>query len=126
MKKIPTIFERDWDGNRGVIPKFNEEFKSVFNAIKKGYLVPAEKLDGTNVRVTVRNRKVVRLEKRRNPTPGEKKDGVIDPLYVDASVNNPEDTHIIKAVCCAYFAEIDDGEYSGEAIGENIQGNPLN
>ncbi|MCH8821551.1 hypothetical protein IID23_03425, partial [Patescibacteria group bacterium] len=58
MKKIQTIFKRNWEGNRGVINEYEVAVKSIIFAI------PTEKLDGTNVRITVRNLQVVRVEKR--------------------------------------------------------------
>ena len=55
MEKIRTIFDRNWDSNRKInskliVPDFDFE-----NSIA------TEKLDGMNVRVTVRNEHVVIL-----------------------------------------------------------------
>ena len=85
-----------------------------------------EKLDGTNIRVTVRNHTVVRVEKRRNPTKIEKHKGIKDPWYTDAYETEPSDKHIFNAVKGTDFTTIPDGEWSAEALGEKIQGNPLN
>ena len=63
MKKIKTIFDRDWDGDKTVIDKLSEGI-SVEDLISA---VATEKLDGMNVRATIRNGTCVRLEKRRNP-----------------------------------------------------------
>jgi len=120
MQKIPTIFNRNWEGNRKIIdqlliPDFDFE-----NAIA------TEKLDGMNVRVTVRNHTVVRLEKRRNPSKIQKKNGIVDPWYVDANVEAKEDAYLFDAVKSNDFSEVPDGEWSAEALGEKIQGNPLN
>lgn len=118
MEKIPTIFKRDWDGNRAVVNEYAQEF-DFSNAIA------TEKLDGMNVRVTIRNGGPVRLEKRRNPNKEQKKDGIIDPWYVDADPNSSEDKYLFVALLNTNFKHIPDGEWSGEAIGPKIQGNPL-
>jgi hypothetical protein len=55
MEKIPTIFDRNWETNR----KVNE--KLVVENFDFGNAIATEKLDGTNVRVTVRNHIVVRV-----------------------------------------------------------------
>ncbi len=50
MKKIKTIFDRDWDGTRAVVNKYIDGFDpSVLSGAKA-----TEKLDGTNVRATIR------------------------------------------------------------------------
>ena len=120
MQKIPTIFNRNWDGNRKVVdhlivPDFDFE-----NAIA------TEKLDGMNVRVTVRNHTVVRLEKRRNPNKAQKQQGIVDPWYVDANESDKGDAYLFQAVEGTNFSTVPDGEWSAEALGEKVQGNPLN
>jgi len=117
MNKIPTIFDRDWKGNRGVVST------TVVPISKEA--VATEKADGTNVRLTVRNHRLVRLEKRRNPTKKEKLMGIKDPWYVDADEYSPQDKYIWDAARNTVLEEVSDGEWSGEAIGEKIQGNPL-
>lgn len=119
MQKIPTIFDRDWNGNRGVVDKLviDSEFFLV--------AVPTEKVDGTNVRITVRNHMVVRVEKRRNPDKIQKAKGIEDPWYIDADEYDPQDKYIYDAVKNTDFKDIPDGEWSAEAFGLNIQGNPL-
>ena len=119
MEKIPTIFERNWEGNYGVLDKYVKEFDF-------SDAVATEKLDGTNVRVTVRNHTAVRLEKRRNPDKIQKHKGIKEPWYVDASEYDPQDKWIQDALKNTNLSEIPDGEWSGEAVGINIQGNPLN
>lgn len=125
MRKTPTIFDRDWEGNRGVRPA------QVYAA--EG--VATEKLDGTNVRVTVRTDETdgiaasvvyaVRLEKRRNPTKEQKKDGITEPWYVDASRDDPADRFIFEALDNTSLMDVPQGEWSAEAVGPKIQGNPL-
>lgn len=123
MQKIPTIFERDWEGNRGVINKYID---GVDGALLASFAcVPTEKLDGTNVRLTVRAGMLVRLEKRRNPSKAERAKGIEEPWYVDANPSDPQDKHIYDAASNTDLSSAPDGEWSGEAIGKNIQGNPL-
>ena len=120
MKKIKTIFERDWNNTGKILEQYAE------GVIPQELLlcVATEKLDGTNIRVTVRNHIVVRVEKRRNPDKIQKHKGIIDPWYVDASESS-EDKWIMEAVKNTDFSSIPDGEWSGEALGPAIQGNPL-
>ena len=120
MKKIQTIFGRNWDGDRKV---FNEP---IIGLSLLDDATPTEKLDGTNVRLTIRSHKVVRVEKRRNPSKREKHEGINEPWYVDADEFSPGDKYIFEAVRSREYSEIEDGEWSGEAVGEKIQGNPLN
>lgn len=119
MKKIKTIFERDWNGDKTVIDKMVEGAEKITN------YVATEKLDGMNVRITVRNHSIVRLEKRRNPDKIQKVKGIIDPWYVDADPCNPQDKYLFEAIANTDFSDTPDGEWSAEAIGKNIQGNPL-
>lgn len=119
MEKIKTIFERNWETDRKVTDKLLVDF-DFENA------VATEKLDGMNIRVTVRSGYVVRVEKRRNPSKAEKALGIVDPWYVDADANLPDDKWIFDAVNHTDFTTVPDGEWSAEAMGKNIQGNPLN
>ena len=122
MEKIKTIFDRDWKGNRKVINKFIDGF----NIEDLEGAIATEKLDGMNVRTTIRNGIMVRLEKRRNPTKLQKAQGIIDPWYVDADEFGKEDKWLFDAVKNTDFSKLPNGEWSGEAIGKKIQGNPLN
>ena len=87
--------------------------------------VATEKLDGMNVRATVRNGSCVRLEKRRNPDKIQKQKGIVDPWYVDASEYESQDKHLFDALKNTVLGDLPDGEWSGEALGPDIQGNPL-
>lgn len=118
MNKILTIFDRNWEGNRGLINKQIIE-------IPEG-AIATEKVDGTNIRLTIRNKILVRLEKRRNPDKIQKLKGIKEPWYIDADEYSPGDKWIYDAVKHLELNEILDGEWSGEAFGKNIQGNPLN
>lgn len=120
MEKIPTIFDRNWEGNRKVNAKLIVPDFDFANAIA------TEKLDGMNVRITVRNHMVVRVEKRRNPNKNQKKLGIKDPWYVDAQESDKNDQYIFDAIKNTDFSAVPDGEWSAEALGEKIQGNPLN
>lgn len=84
-----------------------------------------EKLDGTNVRLTVRRGHVVRVEKRRNPSKLQKQQGIIDAWYVDADEFSKEDKWIFEAVKGTDVSGWPDGEHPAEALGPNVQGNPL-
>ena len=122
MNKIKTIFDRDWQGDRKVIDKYIEEFNP-------DLLIDAtatEKLDGMNVRATLRNGISVRLEKRRNPDKIQKAKGIKEPWYKDADEYSPEDKWLFDALKNTNLLELPDGEWSGESLGTNIQGNPLN
>ena len=85
MEKIPTIFDRG--DNFRVIDKVREGCEWVF----EGEGVATEKLDGTNVRLTIRAGQCVRVEKRRNPSKIQKKNGIKDGWYVDADEFGKED-----------------------------------
>lgn len=125
MEKIPTIFDRDWDGNRGVVPRLMLPVEAFQRA------VATEKLDGTNVRLTVRCERLVRVEARRNPRPQEKDLGITEPWYRDATgstayvVPDSADKHVVDAAMRTPLEGVPDGEWSAEAIGPKIQGNPL-
>jgi hypothetical protein len=119
MEKIPTIFERGADFK--VLDKRRQGCEWVFAGEGRA----TEKLDGSNVRLTVRAGQVVRVEKRRNPTKTQKERGVIDGWYVDADEYAKEDKHLFAAVKGTDVEGWPDGEHSCEALGPNIQGNPL-
>ncbi|MEO1054731.1 MAG: hypothetical protein AAFX87_29130 [Bacteroidota bacterium] len=119
MEKIQTIFDRNWETDRRVNEKANVEFD--FEGA-----VATEKLDGTNIRLTVRSGTIVRVEKRRNPTKIQKQKGIKEPWYVDADDRDPQDKWVFDAVNNTDFLNVPDGEWSAEAIGKNIQANPLN
>lgn len=82
MEKIRTIFDRNWEGDRKISSKLIVKDFDFNNSIA------TEKLDGMNIRVTVRNKIVVRVEKRRNPSKIQKSQGIKDPWYVDADEFN--------------------------------------
>lgn len=119
MEKIPTLFERDDDFR--VVNRPRPECAWVF----EGEGTPTEKLDGTNVRLTVRSGQLVRLEKRRNPNKAQKKQGIVDGWYIDASEDASEDKWIFEAARNTDVSGWADGEHSCEALGPRIQGNPL-
>jgi hypothetical protein len=119
MEKIPTLFERD-DRFR-VVDSPREECAWVF----EGEGLPTEKLDGTNVRLTVRSGLVVRVEKRRNPSKAQKAQGIKDGWYVDVDEYSAEDKWILASARNTDVTQWPDGEHSCEALGPRIQGNPL-
>lgn len=118
MEKIPTLFERD-DRFR-VVDRPRAECAWVFEGAGTG----TEKLDGTNVRLTVRSGLLVRVEKRRNPSKAQKHQGIVDGWYVDAA-EGAEDKWIQAAARNTDVSEWPDGEHPCEALGPRIQGNPL-
>lgn len=120
MEKIPTIFDRNWEGNRKINSTLIVEDFDFKNALA------TEKLDGMNVRITVRNHSLVRLEKRRNPNKLQKEFGIKDPWYVDAVGGSKSDAYLFTAAENTDLSKVPDGEWSAEALGEKIQGNPLN
>lgn len=119
MEKIPTIFDRDERFRVQDRPRKGCEW------VFAGEGRATEKLDGTNVRLTVRGGQVVRLEKRRNPTKLQKQQGVIDGWYVDADEHSKEDKWILEAMKATDVSGWPDGEHSAEALGPSIQGNVL-
>src|SRR5207249_2561967 len=91
MEKIPTLFERDERFH--VVDRPRAECAWVFD----GAGVGTEKLDGTNVRLTVRSGQLVRVEKRRNPSKAQKQQGIVDGWYVDTAEGSAEDKWILAA-----------------------------
>lgn len=121
MFKIQNVFERDENGT--LLPFYT--YPGLLLNCADRYVSATEKLDGTNVRLTIRNHTVVRIEKRRHPNKEQKSVGIIEPWYIDVSVTNPNDKHIIEAVAQTDISRWHDGEYFCEAIGPKIQNNPL-
>ena len=119
MEKIPTIFDRGDDF------KVVDHVRAGCEWVFAGEGAPTEKLDGTNVRLTLRSGRVVRVEKRRNPTKVQKKQGIIDGWYMDADEAASEDRWLFEAVNNTDVASWPDGEHSCEALGPKIQGNDL-
>ena len=119
MEKIPTIFDRGDDFR--VIDQIREGCEWVF----EGEGEATEKVDGTNIRLTIRAKQCVRVEKRRNPSKIQKKSGIIDGWYVDADPHAKEDRWIYEAVENTDLNLWPDGEHPCEAMGPKIQGNTL-
>ncbi len=120
MHKIPTLLERN-PGTFKVVDKVKEDCLWVV----AGQGIATEKLDGTNVRLTVRLATVVRIEKRRNPDKGQKKLGILDGWYTDVDPRDSSNRWIVEAVNRTSYLEWSDGEHCCEALGPKIQGNPL-
>lgn len=118
MKKIPTLFMRNEKF------KVTPEVKTECRWVVDGEGIATEKLDGTNVRLTVKGGEVIHIEKRRNPTKDEKAQGV-EPSYTDAHRDDSLDKHIFKAADNTDVSDWPDGKYECEAVGPKIQGNPL-
>lgn len=120
MKKTPNLFLRDRE--TGLITK---EVDPQCQWAIDGEGVVTEKLDGTNVRLTVRTGTIVRIEKRRNPKKDEKTVGIVNPWYVDVSDEDPSDKHVRLAAQNTDVSTWGDDSYVCEAIGPKIQSNPL-
>lgn len=83
-----------------------------------------EMIPGAPVRVTVRNHEAVRLEVVAKPSDEQRKTGIEDPWYRDASQSGAE-LWLWEAVKTTSFDKVPDGEWFGEAIGENINRNSM-
>ncbi len=118
MQKIETIFDRG--DNFKVTPKIRVGTEWVFT----GEGIATEKIDGTNIRITIASGKITKVEKRHNPTQEEKVLGQ-EPGYIDAHESDPSDKHIFRAVSGTDVSNLANGEYPCEAFGPKIQGNPL-
>ncbi len=119
MEKIPTIFDR------GENFKVTDQPRKGCEWVFAGEGRATEKVDGTNVRITIRSGHVVRIEKRRNPSKLQKQQGITDGWYVDTDEFGKEDKWILEAVKGTDVSGWPDGEHSAEALGPSIQGNPL-
>ena len=120
MKKIPTIFERDWDGDRSrVIDKPHPACKWVF----AGEGVPTRKLDGTSC--LIRGGKLYRRR--------ELKAGQEAPADFEVADKDEETGKTVGWVPVgggtedkwhrgAFLPGLPDGTY--ELVGPHIQGNP--
>ena len=60
------------------------------------------------------------------PIKFKKAKGITEPWYKDIDEYDPQDKYIIDGIKNTDFSKIPDGEWSGELLGKNIQGNPLN
>lgn len=119
MQKIPTLFQRDLKTFKVI-----NEVKPGCEWVLNGEGIATEKLDGMNVRVTLRAGTVVRIEKRRNPNKEQKQRGIVDGWYADVDYDYPGDDYIVDAVRSTDVSLWPDGEHPCEAVGEKIQGNP--
>lgn len=124
MNKIPTIFERDWDGDRSrVLDKPAAGCDWVF----AGEGTATRKLDGTCCRI--RNGK---LYKRHEVRPNRTAPDGFEPVATDDETgktvgwvpvgDGPEDRWHREAFQLAFKDELVDGTY--ELIGPKVQGNP--
>ena len=119
MEKRPTIF------GRGPDFKITDQIRPGCEWVFTGEGEATEKIDGTNVRLTIRSGQLERIEKRRNPSKLQKRGGIVDGWYVDADEQGKEDKWIVEAARNTDVAGWPDGEHSCEAIGPKIQSNTL-
>lgn len=129
MKKIPTIFERDWDGSR-VLPKINSACQWVFDGEGKATV----KWDGTSVMIRdgkMYKRREIRDSDLANLSPAAFSFEIVDHDEVSKKAigwvpvgDGPEDRWHREAwdyeLSCQ--PDLPDGTY--ELIGPKIQGNP--
>lgn len=124
MKKIPTIFERDWNGDRSrVLDQRVPECQWVFD----GEGIPHEKFDGTPV-LFQSGFWYKRFDAKQGKTPPK---GFVPAQDPDEQTGHwpgwvligkgPEDRWINEAIE-VFAEEAQEGTY--EAIGPKIQGNP--
>jgi Family of unknown function (DUF5565) len=126
MKKIPTMFKRDWDGDKSrVIDKIHHGCEWVAD----GEGVATRKIDGTSC--LVRDGK---LYKRRELREGDKAPDSFELVSHDEETNKrigwipvgdgPEDRWHLEAMsnCLNASGTLLDGTY--ELVGPKIQGNP--
>lgn len=122
MKKIPTLFERDWDGDRSrVTPKLHKGCEWVAN----GEGVATRKLDGTSCLVRDGNLYRRRELKKGEPTPplfelaDYDEDTGKSNGWMPVEPTNPSDKYHVEAFNEGYG--VLDGAY--ELVGPKVQGN---
>lgn len=121
MEKISTLFQRERHGGK------------VTDAYAQGVLQPSldwvatEKLNGVNVRLTIREGQLVRLEVRNPPSVKQRDAGITHPWYRDALPEEDpgKDYWLWNAARNTKVDSVPDGEWSGEAVGPKIQKNSL-
>lgn len=122
MKKIPTVFERDWNGDRSRVV---DQVHAGCEWVAAGEGWPTLKIDGTCSRV-----RDGRLYKRRELRKGEAAPNGFEQADFDAETgktmgwmpvgDGPEDAYHREALAAA--APLADGTY--ELVGPKIQDNP--
>lgn len=127
MKKIPTIFNRDWEGNRSLVTQEqNPECEWVF----AGQGTPTRKWDGTSCLV-----QDGKLFKRYELKPGKTApEGFFPAQDVDAETgkqpgwvpvrDGPEDAYHMQAWNYEEIYEHPTADGTYELVGPKIQGNP--
>lgn len=120
MEKIATLFSRERRSGK-VTSDCNPEVLQ-----PSLEWVATEKLDGINVRLTVRSETVVRLEVRCPPNVKQREDGITHPWYRDAhSEEDGRDYWLWNAARNTNLSGVPDGEWEGEAVGPKIQKDSL-
>jgi len=120
MDKISTLFERSRNGS--ITENYSE------NVLRPSLeWLATEKLNGVNVRLTVRSGNLVRLEVRKNPSAKQKEEGIVHSWYRDASTEGARDSDYWLWIAARNtpLVGVPDGEWAGEAVGPKIQGNSL-
>jgi hypothetical protein len=122
LKKIPTVFERDWNGDRSRVV---DQVHAGCEWVLAGEGWPTRKIDGTCCMV-----RDGRLLKRRELRKGEAAPADFEPADFDEETgktvgwmpvgDGPEDAYHREAF--AAHAGLQDGTY--ELLGPKVQGNP--
>jgi len=121
MQKIPTLFERDWQGDRS---RVTEEINSATAWVLTGEGIPTEKWDGSAVLISNGQLfKRYEVKAGKQAPPGFTAADQIDPEtrkqpgWVPVRHSNPADQWHIEA-----WHNEPDGTY--ELVGPKVQGNP--
>ncbi len=122
MEKIPTLFERDWEGNRSrVINEINPEAVWLLDS---KIAVCTEKIDGSSclIRDGVFYARYMLRDGKESPEgfiPADEMRNGKQPGWRPVDEDNPADKHHRSA----FFSSTgDDGSY--ELVGPKVQGNP--
>ena len=103
----------DESGRYVVTPTLDQDYLWV---IHDPFVIPVEKLDGTNVSIVIEDHIIVRAYNRMNPIPMDKNHRLWQ--GIQNSINNQ--------TISEYIDTLEDGQYFGELIGPGIQSNAMN
>ena len=111
MPKLQSPFLRDTVNNAYVCtPRIDDELRWVFTEESQAI----EKLDGTNVSITVKNSQIIAINNRLNPVIWWKKGSK---RFIEGITEAIEKEYI-------KIEELEDGQYFGELIGPSVNANP--
>lgn len=119
MINVPSLFARSVKTNKMI-----DEMLPL-PSLYVGNLVAMEMMPGADVRLTIREGSLVRLEALQRPSRDQLATGIHMPWYRDAQDDSSSDYWLWKAARETDLSNLPDGEWAGEAIGPNIKGNPF-